>query len=211
MAYLDNTSVTVDAVLTKRGRELIAKNGALNITSFALADDEIDYSLFDANANSSELMDRAIINTPIFEPNLNETEVMKYKLVTLDEGSTFIPVISIVQSSIAVDSNYTGQIIISPSTSPANYNANLGYTAVLSNNKIGSLVVTSQAPNLNNTSATVATFAGDISSQTSQTVVGLVFAFIPNNKLKTTTTATLTIIGNESGGGTSIPITVTVL
>lgn len=210
MAYLDNKSIIVDAVLTKRGREIIAKNGNLNITSFALADDEIDYSLYNQNAASSELMDLGIVNTPVFEPNVNETEVMKYKLVTLDEGSTFIPVVSIVQSSIEVASTYTGTILISPSTSPANYNSNLGYTAILSNNKIGSLIVSTQAPNLNNSTATVATFAGDITSDTSQTVVGMVFSFIPNNKLKSTTTATLTIIGNESGGGVSIPVTVTV-
>ena len=34
MGYLDNSSVTVDAVLTKKGRELLAK-GQLNITKFA--------------------------------------------------------------------------------------------------------------------------------------------------------------------------------
>jgi hypothetical protein len=96
MGYLNNNQITVDAILTRRGRELLARGrNEFQITHFALADDEIDYSLFDDNANSSELMDRAIINTPIFEPILNETEVMKYKLVTLDEGSTFIPVISI--------------------------------------------------------------------------------------------------------------------
>ena len=32
MAYIDNTTITVDAVLTRRGRELLAKNGNLNIT-----------------------------------------------------------------------------------------------------------------------------------------------------------------------------------
>ena len=44
MGYLDNTQVIVDAVLTKRGRELLARNdGSFRITQFALADDEIDY------------------------------------------------------------------------------------------------------------------------------------------------------------------------
>jgi hypothetical protein len=46
MAYLDNGTVTVDAILTRKGRELLAKNGNLEITSFALADDEIDYTLY---------------------------------------------------------------------------------------------------------------------------------------------------------------------
>ena len=47
MGYLDNSSITVDAILTKKGRELMAlNNGSFNITSFALGDDEIDYSLY---------------------------------------------------------------------------------------------------------------------------------------------------------------------
>ena len=44
MGYLDNTSITVDAILTKRGRELLSRNdGSFKITQFALSDDEIDY------------------------------------------------------------------------------------------------------------------------------------------------------------------------
>ena len=46
MGYLDNSSVTVDAILTLKGRELLAKGGnAFSITQFAVGDDEIDYSL----------------------------------------------------------------------------------------------------------------------------------------------------------------------
>ena len=210
MAYLDNKSITVDAVLTKRGRELLAKNGSLNITSFALADDEIDYSLYNASAPSTDLIDIALINTPVFEPNSNESQALKFKLVTLDEGSTFIPTISIPFNSINIPSTYTGRYVITPSTTPANYNANLGYTAILANNQVGSLVVTIQAPNVSSPIGTVAVFAGDISSTTAQTLVGLEFAFIPSNTLSYTTSTTLTIIGNESGGGLTIPITVRV-
>ena len=47
MGYLDNSSITVDAILTKKGREMLAK-GRDNfiISQFALADDEIDYELW---------------------------------------------------------------------------------------------------------------------------------------------------------------------
>ncbi len=46
MAILNPTTITVDAILTKKGRELLARNdGSFKITQFALADDEIDYSL----------------------------------------------------------------------------------------------------------------------------------------------------------------------
>ena len=45
MSYLNNSSVVVDAILTKRGRELMSQ-GKLNIKKFALSDDEIDYTLY---------------------------------------------------------------------------------------------------------------------------------------------------------------------
>ena len=49
MAYLDNSSITVDAILTKKGRELLAKgDGSFQVTKWALADDEIDYNLWNA-------------------------------------------------------------------------------------------------------------------------------------------------------------------
>jgi hypothetical protein len=209
MAYLDNKSIVVDAVLTKKGRELLAKNGSLKITSFALADDEIDYGLFNADGETEDLKEIALVNTPIFEPNSDETQVMKYKLVTLEQGSTFIPTVSISQESISVLSTYGGRIVISPTTTPSNYNANGGYTAILGNSKVGTLVVTVESP-VSSSPGTTATFGGDRSVDSSIYAVGIEFAFIPSSALNRTTTTTLTIIGNESGGGVSIPITVTV-
>ena len=67
MGYLDNSSITVDAILTKRGRELLARNdGSFNITQFALGDDEIDYTLFNENhPNGSQYSGEAIENMPL--------------------------------------------------------------------------------------------------------------------------------------------------
>lgn len=209
MAYIDNQTITVDAVLTKKGRELLAQTGNLNITSFALADDEIDYSLYQPNhPNGSAFYDIALRNTPIFEPLTDETQVMKYKLVTLNLGVTSIPVISIAQDKILITRDFTGDIIISPSTNPA-YNLQAGYTAVLGNKNVGTLIV--QEPNaINAVSNTIPTFAGDINTTSAQVVVGNKFRFVPNSSLGKTTTTNLTIIGNESGGSVSIEVTVTV-
>ena len=209
MAYIDNTTVTVDAVLTKKGRELLAKNGNLNITSFALADDELDYTLYQPNhPNGSAFYDLALRNTPVFEPFTDETQVMKYKLVTLNQGVTAIPVISIAQDKIAVTRDFTGDIIISPSTNPA-YNLTAGYTAILGNKNVGTLVV-EESNSVNAVSNTIPTFAGDINTASSQVVVGKKFRFIPNAQLGRTTTTNLTIVGNESGGNISIEVTITV-
>jgi len=209
MAYIDNQTITVDAILTKKGRELLAQNGNLNITSFALSDDEIDYTLYQPNhPNGSAFYDIAIRNTPVFEPVSDETQTMKYKLVSLSQGVSSIPVISIAQDKISVPRDYTGIISISPSTNPT-YNLNLGYTAILSNKNVGVLVV-DQPNSINSVSSTIPTFAGDVNTTSAQVVVGQTFRFIPNSSLGKTTSTILTIIGNESGGSLSIEVTVTV-
>jgi hypothetical protein len=199
----------VNAVLTKKGREILAKTGGLNITAFALADDEIDYTQFNPNHPlGSAYYDIAIRNTPIQEPITDESQSMKYKLVTLNDGVTSVPTIILNISEITVPRDYTGESLISPSTNPT-YNVTLGYTAILANKNVGTLIVT-ETNSLNSTSATIPTFSGDLTSQTSQVVVGNKFRFVPNAGLSKTTTTNITIIGNESGGNTSITVTVKV-
>lgn len=206
-AYTNNETVTVDAVLTKKGRELLAAQGGLNITSFAISDDEIDYRLYQPNhPQGSAYYDLAIRNTPVFEAFTDETQVLKYKLVTLPAGVTSIPVISLGQSSINVDKDYKGEVVIVPSTNPT-YNATLGYTAILANKNVGT-IIGEQLQSA--TTATIPTFIGDVSSTTAQVSLGLRFRFVPNASLTQTTTTRLTVVGNESGGSISIPVTVTV-
>jgi hypothetical protein len=207
MGYLNNSSITVSAVLTKKGRELLASQGGLNITSFALADDEIDYTLYQPNhPQGSAYYDLAIRNTPIMEAFTDETQDLKYKLVTLPAGSASIPVISLGQTAINVQSGYLGQVVINPSTSPV-FNTTLGYTAILSDKSVGTLIGQQLQSAAN---ATIPTFIGDVSSTTAQVALGLSFNFVPNASLAQTTTTILTVIGNESGGSVSIPVTVVV-
>ena len=207
MAYVDNKSITVDAVLTKRGRELLAQTGNLNITSFALADDEVDYSLYNPNhPQGSAYYDIAIRNTPVFQPLSDETQSMKYKLVTLAQGVTSVPVISLNIQSIDVQKDNKSDNIISPTTNPS-YNLTLGYTAILSNKKIGTLIV-DQTNAANTSTSTVPSFANDLISTSSQVVVGNRFKFVPDTSLTVTTSATITVVGNESGGTVVIPVTV---
>ena len=92
MGYLDNSSITVDAILTKRGRELLARgDGSFSITQFALADDEIDYTLFNEDhPNGSQYAGEAIENMPLLEANPDENKIMVHKLVTFPRGTTKI-------------------------------------------------------------------------------------------------------------------------
>ena len=95
MGYLNNQVVTVDAILTKKGRELLAQGGnAFNITQFSLADDEVDYSLYNPNHPSgSAYYGEAIENMPVLEAFPNELQTMKYKLVTLPRSTAVMPTI----------------------------------------------------------------------------------------------------------------------
>ena len=96
MGYLDNTSITVDAILTKKGRQKLASGQSLNISKFALGDDEIDYTLYEpAHPKGSAYYDSAIKAIPIMEASPDETQVLRYKLVTLPKGTTKIPVVAL--------------------------------------------------------------------------------------------------------------------
>ena len=96
MGYLNKATITVDAILTNRGRELLAQGGrsAFNITKFAVADDEVDYGLYNvAHPEGSEYYGAIIENMPVLEATPDEQQIMRYKLVTLNStefGNTFI-------------------------------------------------------------------------------------------------------------------------
>ena len=116
MGYLDNSSIIVDAILTKKGRELLSRqDGSFEITQFALADDEIDYTLYNENhPNGSAYYGEAIENLPLIEAIPNENNTMISKLVTLPRGTTKIPVLSLQSTNINVgrSANFT----ITPTT-----------------------------------------------------------------------------------------------
>ena len=114
MGYLDNASVTVDAVLTKLGRERLSQ-GDLDITKFALGDDEINYALYDTAHNlGSAYYGEAIERMPVLEAFTNDPSTLKYKLVTLPKNPQILPVNTVAQSSVTLD---TGQAsTITPQT-----------------------------------------------------------------------------------------------
>jgi hypothetical protein len=204
MAYLDNTEITVDAILTKKGRQKLASGQRLDITKFALGDDEIDYTLYEpAHPKGSAYYDSAIRAIPVTEASPDETQVLRYKLVTLPKGTTKIPVVALGINQIGVY-QYEGGVAMTPTTSPAG-NQNTGYTVVLANQNAGTLTVTRGA----NAVGSVPVFLGEEVTTTAQVVSGLEFRFTPNPNLTTDIRTTITVYGNETGGSQSIPVTVT--
>lgn len=209
MGYLDNSSVTVDAILTKKGRELLAKGrNAFRITQFALADDEIDYDLWNPDHPlGTEYYGTIIENMPIVEAIPDETQMLKYKLITLPKKTTKIPVVNVGNTSITLSAE--GDIaVISPNTSNfTGGNATLGYTAILSNSDVADLRVAPGGDIQTSVLPTAPRFIGDNEDAQSVAVTGRTFEVIAKRQV-TDQTATITIIGNETGGSTTINLTV---
>ena len=74
MGFLDNSTVTVDAILTKKGRQILSQGGNFNITKFALSDEEVDYTLYDVtHPNGTDSYGAAIENISVLEASPNRT------------------------------------------------------------------------------------------------------------------------------------------
>lgn len=215
MGYLDNTIVTVDAILTKKGRELLARgDGSFNITQFALADDEVDYTLYNPNHPSGSVYyGQAIENMPVLEAFPDETQIMKYKLATLPRGTSKLPVLNIGYSAISIKQG--ASIAITPQTlnylgatstfETSGYNATIADVRLLSTFE-GVGINTEEAARLNRTTT--------VGTNVSKTVIGSTINLTATtvNTLfgaRTQLQTTITVTGRDSGARISIPITVT--
>ena len=215
MGYLDNSIVTVDAILTKKGRELLARgDGSFKITQFALADDEIDYTLYNPqHPSGSALYGEAIENMPLLEAFPDETQIMKYKLTTLPRGTSKLPVLALGVTSINL--NQGASFAITPQT--LNYLGatsifeTQGYTATIADVRV---LNTFTAVGINTEDATRLNASVTIGTNVSKTVLGTSINLVAtsvntlfgsNTKLQTT----ITVIGRGSGARLTIPVTIT--
>ncbi len=208
MGYLDNSSITVDAILTKKGRQLLARGrDEFKITQFSLADDEIDYDLWNPDHPLGTAYYGVVIeNMPVIEALPDETQMMKYKLVTLPSRSTRIPVISVQNKNITLSSGGTASI--RPYTRNFNRgNQTFGYTAILSDSDAAYIRVT-RGTGRSGAGATVPAFIGDNEAAQTVTVQGLSFEIIAKAQPVEDKTATITVVGNETGGSVTINLTI---
>jgi hypothetical protein len=215
MGYLNNQIVTIDAILTNKGRELLARgDGSFKITQFALADDEIDYTLYNpTHPSGSAFYGQALENMPLLEAFPETTQNLKYKLVTLPRGTAKMPVLDAGFAAITLKQG--ASLAITPQT--LNYLGNnqvfesSGYTATIADvrtlsNFNGVGINTEQAQALNSTET--------VGTNVSKTVVGTTInltattvntLFGTNTQLNTT----LQIVGRDSGARITIPVTIT--
>jgi hypothetical protein len=216
MGYLNNQVVTVDAILTTKGRELLAKNdGSFRITQFALADDEIDYTLYNPNHPSgSAFYGEAIQNMPLLEAFPIETQIMKYKLATLPRGTAKLPVLNLGYSAITLQQG--ASLAITPQT--LNYLGNnqtyetSGYACTISDvrllNTFTGLGINTETAISANTATTTT-----LGTNVSKTILGTQFNLRGTtiNTLFGTNTqinGTLTFVGLDSGARLTIPLTI---
>ena len=212
MGYLDNTSITVDAILTKRGRELLARgDGSFNITQFALADDEVDYTLYNENhPNGSQYYGEAIENMPLLEAIPDENNIMIHKLVTLPRGTTKMPIVTCNIAKIQLSLGAT--TTVKPNTLNFQGLANIvesgGYLATIADRR---LLVAFEGMGGAAASTTARPFSNSALSETikgasfSLTAINSTTLFGTNTKLLTT----LTIEGVDSGARVTIPVELT--
>ena len=213
MGFLNNTTVTVDAILTKKGRELLAQGtNAFNITKFALADDEVDYRLYDtSHPNGTDYYGAVIEATPLLEAFPDENHVMRYKLVTLPKNTQKMPVISIQPEAVTFAAGgglNQPKITITPSTANV---SDSSYTFILHDQSVVSMVVGQPAGGQGGGGATTPFFLGEDDVPNSKTLVaGTVrLGVLPLASTTTTTgkSTQLTVVGNDTGATTSITVT----
>ena len=220
MGYLDNTSITVDAILTKKGRELLARNdGSFRITQFALGDDEIDYTLFNENhPNGTQYASEAIENMPLVEAYPDGTNALKSQLISLNRGYSLLPHITVtsgitdntltlVMGAEAASVTVTTANMGSVGTNAQESNGGYKFTVVNFN-----LLDSMYTPEDQGSPMELATYGGDEAN--TEIVVGSSLTIKPHNDStlyegdNTSLTTTLIIEGMETGARKSIQIVI---
>jgi hypothetical protein len=216
MSFLNSAIVSIDAILTKKGRELLARNdGSFKITNFALADDEIDYTLYNpSHPSGSAFYGEAIENMPLLEAFPDETQMMKYKLVTLPRGTSKLPVLNIGYNSITL--KQAASLVITPQTlnylgatstfEPSGYFVTVGDARLLSTFTGIGVDVSKLSPSDINT--TTGTQISKSAIGTSFTLVGTTIDTLFGSTL-TSLSTTIVVVGRDSGARISIPLIVT--
>ena len=212
MGYLDNTVITVDAILTKAGRQALARNdGSFRITQFALGDDEVDYTLYNEDhPNGSQYNGEAIENMPILEAFPDENNIMIHKLVTLPRGTSKLPVVTANISAVQLSLGAT--TTVNPTTLNFSGLSNLkepgGYFFTLADRRLFTQAVGVGARGKSRTSRpfTQSALSETIKGQSlSLTAINSTSLFGTNSVLLTT----LTIEGVDSGARVTIPVKIT--
>ena len=211
MGYLDGSTITVDAILTKKGRQILSGGGSLNISSFTLSDTGVDYTLWNVDHPSgSAYYGEAIENLPQLEALPAAQYQLRNKLVTFGKDTVAMPV--------AYLNNDTH-----PFTNPQPWDAVVNITGFAGNQGGFQLLIpdTSICTCTNTTGQDITGNALMFISEqeipnallyeltnSNTGTTGYNFVIAPNTSLAATTSMTLTFIHIATGAWTSAQVTV---
>ena len=230
MGFLDNTTITVDAILTKKGRELLARGqNEFRITKFALADDEIDYNLYDtSHPNGSNFYGAVIENMPLLEAFVDENQLMRYKLTTLPKETAKLPILELPNASLS----FNGPGITQAITPNTRNGVDTSYTFILQDASIANISRTGffrgdPIPEEDRrrprsrfgrggdviqeldfaTGITTPVFLNESERKRSITITGKSVNVIARS-ITSETSTNVTVVGNDTGATFNLPITV---
>jgi len=215
MGYLNNASVTVDAILTTKGRELLSKGGntnGLDIKYFALGDDEVDYDLWNpVNTLGSDYYGIIIENMPVLEASPIPEQNLKSKLITLAKDTKILASITNIPPAI-LNNLGNKQFTLTPGVSNGANNNTLGYNVSYDNRYLKLDSVTKASSKQTIVGSAIGDSQVSISNLNIETSTGISFVFSVKQIAYTSTTTVNTQIiveGNEVGGRSSVPVTIT--
>jgi hypothetical protein len=200
MGFLDNTSITVDAILTKKGRELLARgDGSFKVAKFSLADDEIDYKLWDtAHPNGSNYYGAVIENMPVLEAFTDQNQVMRYKLITLNKNTTRMPILNLsVQNT---ELTYGGPEV--PIVAQSTNSGDTTFTFELNDTDVAYII-----PVVNGDATLSAAAQSKQDDERTAVVVAASEIRLQTKSLRVSKSARLTVIGDQTGVTKSITLT----
>jgi len=208
MGFLNNTTITIDAVLTKRGRELLARGrNEFAVTKFALSDDEVDYRLWDtAHPNGTNYYGAVIENMPLLEPVSDETQALKYKLVTLPKETSRLPILDVAVPALTFSQGGGNGELLAPGTLNST-DSEQGYTFIIHDTTVATLQVATAAPSPS--APLVPVTLSDEELTQSQNVSGLTARILPQVFTSPNQKSTqITIVGNQTGATSTVSVTV---
>ena len=187
MGFLDNSSITVDAILTKIGRKRIS-DGSFRVSKFSLSDEEIDYTLYDVtHPNGTDSYGTVIENMNLLEAQANRTGFNSH-LINQTIAGAKIKLASLNYPNLENGDN----VELKPSTEGA---PSENYSFVVENTGIAAFV--------NPSGAGTGVYSSSVASAASATIIAQPFA----NPSPTATT-NVRVTGLTSGLNAVVTLTV---
>jgi len=207
MGYLNSDTVTVDAILTKHGRKLLANGASLQISQFALADDGIDYSLYNVDHPSgSNSYGDAITSLPMIEAVPDDSVIMRYRLNNLPRDTEYLPYLTGIRDIELPE--ISSEDTITPGTSNWNTLYESHYQFLVTD--ITNINITPGGAGAGTVDYSYPQTPGttDFGQPYAQMYTGTTIAFSPSTSISADKTVQVTVYGVDSGATDSFSVTI---